>query len=575
MQVFVKGKGIKVELSQRDYVGGGGQGNVYARGNTAYKVYHDRSDMLPEGKIRELAEIRDPCVIKPLDVLVDGRGHSIGYTTTFVKNAWTLCQLFPLSFRHREGLKPEQTEELVRKLQERISNVHASSILIVDVNEMNFLVAKNFGEVYGIDVDSYETPHYPATAIMDSIRDWTAKKWSPLSDWYSFGVLAFQMFVGVHPFKGKYHGPKIEFRSKLPTDSADDTFAVTRRRMQSNISVYHPQVSVPGAVLPFDTIPVEYRKWFEALFVHGKRGLPPSAFAPVIFVPTVVKQVAGTAQLDIMEIGSYEGTVIGVWTTGATFVVGTDKGVWVDGGRVPMNPALHCGFSGRTGRSVLVYMKNHSPLLYNATDRTEIGPVPCDVEEVSSYDGRIYVRTSESVYEVVLNDMGSVVYPTLQEVVQTLPHASRLYPGVVVQRLLGTTYVSLLVASGSAQQVAIKELEAYRVVDAKYDSGVLMVVGEQKGRFDRLVFRFDTDGKYDVRVVSGVPLYGLNFVTLDTGICVCLNEDEKLEVFSSTVGRSKIKFVEDSEVVGDIRLWKQAGAVLFSKGNRVYRMKMR
>lgn len=574
MKVYVKGTGKEVDLTQRDLVGQGGEGVVYARGGVAYKVYHEASHMLPEGKIRELSAIHDPFVIRPKEVLVNRQGHPIGYTTTFVPNAWTLCQLFPISFRQREGLTPSLTQELVLRLQDRIVSVHQAGVLIVDCNEMNFLVDKQFENVFSIDVDSYETEHYPAPAIMDSIRDWTAKKWSHLSDWYSFGILAFQMFVGVHPFKGKYHGKKAEYRVKLPTDSDDDMFAVTRRRMQHNISVFHPEVSVPGVALPFDAIPDKYRDWFKRVFAQGERCLPPSKFAPVVFVPIPVAQVSGTKHLDITEVGSYEGTVIGVWYESSHLIVSTDKGVWIDAVRTDANPVIHCGSTSKTGRVVGV-SGGTVPSLYNLTDRTVLGPLALAVEEVSSYDGRIYVRATDSVYEVGLMDAGTQIVPAPQEVAQTLPHATRLYPGVAIQKLLGATYASLFIQSGAAQQVALPPLDPYRIVDAKFSRGVLMVIGERKGQYDRFVFRFDSDGAYDVRKVAGVSPVGLNFVTLDSGVCVCLNEEEKLEVFSAKVGSAAIKYVEDAALSGDMRLWQQPGALLFSKGSKVYRMKMK
>lgn len=577
MKVFVKGRGKEVDLTQRDLVGQGGEGVVYARKHTAYKVYHDPKHMIPEGKIHELSVLPSDFIIRPREILVDKRGRNVGYTTTFIPHAWTLCQLFPPSFRNREGLTPAKTEDLVRKLQDRISDIHSVGILVVDLNEMNFLVDKKFEHVFCIDVDSYETPHYPAPAIMDSIRDWSAKHWSPLSDWFSFGVLAFQMFIGVHPYKGRYKGKKSEFRVKLPTDADDDTFAVTRRRMQHNISVFHPDVSVPGVALPFDTIPDTYRAWFKTLFVRGERALPPDSFSPVVFMPIPVKAVAGTDHLDIEEVGTYEGTVIGVWNSGGTRIVATDKGVWMNDVMVPCPSAAHCAFTPKGGRAVVFFPdgKSHLPTLYNVTDRTPIGLILSEMKEFSSYDGRFYIRMSESVYEVVLTDMGKQVVATTQEVDQVVPHATRLYPGVVVQNLLGSTFVSLLFRPGASLQVSVKELNAYRIVDAKYERGVLMVVGEKKGRYDRLVFRFEDDGKYDVRVVKGVSLSGLNFVTLDSGICVCLNEEEKLEIFSAALGAVSIKYVEDKALSGDMRLYSMGGTVLFSKGNKVYRMKMK
>jgi hypothetical protein len=569
VKLFLKGKGKEIALSPRDLVGQGGQGSVFAKGKTAFKVYHDPKDMIPVGKIQELSIITDPWIVRPLDILVNARGTPVGYTTTFVPNAWTLCQLFPPVFRQRENLTPDMTQALVRKLQERIANVHKVGILVVDANEMNFLVDKQFQNVFAIDVDSYETPHYPASAIMESIRDWTVKRWSDLSDWYSFGILAFQMFVGIHPFKGRYHGRKVEFKNKQATDTDDDAFAVTRRRMQQNISVFHPDVGVPGVALPLDTIPTAYRRWFEALFVHGKRCAPPAEFGIVVVPVAVAKIASGTDLLDIVELGVVEGTVAQVWSDGTHLVVASAKGIWLDG--VPTGvKAMQCAFTP-TARRVVVISDGK---LYNVTDRQEIGPLPLTAEEATSYDGRIYLRTTDRVCEVVLSDAGSQVIVSTCEVAQTLPHATRLYSGVVVQKLLGTTYVSLLFDAGAAQQVAVKELDAYRIVDAKYDRGVLMVIGEHKGRYDRLIFRFDS-GNYDVRVVPGIAPAGLNFVTLDSGVCICLNEDEKLEMFRATRGTTAIKYVEDATLSGDMRLAKMGGTLLFHRNGRVYKMRMK
>lgn len=583
MKVYIHNSGQSVNLTQRDYVGAGGEGTVYARSGTAYKIYHDPQRMIPLGKFQELAQIQDPAVVKPQAILTGKAGKAIGYTFKFVPKAWTLCQLFPPAFRQREGVTPEMTQALVRKLQEHIGNIHSADVLVVDLNEMNFLVDHGFSDVYCIDVDSYQTPHYPAPAIMESIRDWSVAnhQWGEISDWFSFGVVSFQMFIGLHPFKGRYKGREKQFKSRLPTDADDDAFSVTRRRMQHNISVFHGDVGVPRSALPFDAIPPAYRAWYEALFSQGKRAAPPTDFgAPVVFIP-IVKTIKGTAALDIAEIlDCLRGTIIGVWGSGTHIIVATDKGVWTDkslvggvlGQDYPRCTAM--GFTPRVGRAVGAGLNGRQVVLYNLTDRATI-PFTLQGDEITSYDGRIYVRTADRVHEVVLTDAGAKVIASTREVAQTLPYASRLYPGVVVQEMLGASYVSLLVRSGAAQQVRIKELDDYRVMDAKFDSGVLMVVGEQKGQYDRLVFRFDNAGTYDVRVVDNVAITGLNFVTLDSGVCVCLNEEEKLEMFSAKQGSKSIKYVEDKGLSGDMLLSQNVGKVLFSQGHKVYTMRMR
>jgi hypothetical protein len=102
-----------------------------------------------------------------------------------------------------------------------------------------------------------------------------------------------------------------------------------------------------------------------------------------------------------------------------------------------------------------------------------------------------------------------------------------------------------------------------------------MVIGAKKGQYDRLVFRFSPDDSYDLRVIKDVATHGLNFVTLDSGTCVCLNEDENLELFPAKKGSTVLKILDDPAVTGDMKLGKHAGGLIFAKGNKVYQMRMK
>lgn len=583
MKVTLEGSGLTVDLTQKDYLAQGGEGTVYVKGKTAFKVYHDPSKMIPVGKMTELSAITDPAVVRPVSFLCDHKGNRVGYTMPYIDGGFPLCQLFPKAFRDREGVTPAMMAELVNKMRSSIENVHAAGVLVVDMNEMNFMVNPKFDRVFFIDADSYETKHFPATAIMDSIRDWSVKsnRWTELSDWYSFGILSFQMFVGIHPFRGKYHGNHAEFRAKLPTDADDDAFAVTRRRMQANVSVLHPDVGIPPAAYPLTVIPKAYQDWYAELFVKGNRLPPPGVMGTVVAVKFMPKTT--TLQGNVIEFTdflTFDADIINFFASpflGNPPVIETTGGVYMDRQiiPVPMHRAQVCGFTPKTGRVVVGTVLDGKLWLSNITDRAKVD-FDMAVKEAMSYAGRIYVRTDDQIQEVILTDMGGKVIASPRPVANIMPYATRLYPGVAIQSMLGSVFVSLFVSSGAAQQVRIPELDKHRIIDAKFDSGVLIVVSENNGVYSRNVFRFDTDGTYDVRVVTNVPAdYRVNFVVLDSGVGVCLTEDDKLELFANRKGSAGFKVVDDKALSGDMVLTKHAGTLCAYQGGKVFKMKLK
>ena len=99
MRLVVEGGG-EVTLGQQDFVARGGEGTVYARAGTAYKVWDDPARVVPAAKLRELAAIRDPRVIRPERRLLDPRGAPVGITMRHVSGGWVLGQLLTRAFRH-------------------------------------------------------------------------------------------------------------------------------------------------------------------------------------------------------------------------------------------------------------------------------------------------------------------------------------------------------------------------------------------------------------------------------------------------------------------------------------------
>lgn len=546
--------GQTISLSKNDFLAQGGEGSIYVRGSVAYKIYLDPTKMIPVGKIRELSALSLPTIIKPEQIIYEGN-KEVGYTMQFVEKTYPLCQIFTKAFRERTGLTSDLSLGLVRDLQQTIAHIHQKKTLVVDLNEMNFLASNNFKHIYAIDVDSYQTSSYPATAIMESIRDRHSKTFSENTDWFSFAVVSFQMFVGIHPYKGGH-----------------PTLKGFEERMQKNVSVFNPEVSVPKAVLPFDVIPEVYRNWYKAVFEKGLRTAPPADLIATIHAITQVQTTVTSKMFTIIPIAEYEQLLRGFFINGSSNVaIGQDelylncnsskKTVKFDltrkfvGGFFGSSPLLMV--QGEEGNLVVHNLytgKNYETILQ--TDR------------LMSYCGRIYANVNEHVYEMVFYGSEMDMIVTQQVVAKVLPHASKLFPGVVIQDLLGTCYASVFPNSGECYQIRIDELKGYKLIDAKYDRGVLMIVGNKKGVYDRFIFSIKEDQIVEKRKVEDISYNGLNFITLVSGVCVGINEEDKIEMFFSNA-LTKVKIIEDSKINSGYSLCTDGERVLFVEGNKI------
>ena len=558
MRVHIKGKG-QVDLNNNDFLAEGGQGKVYSKGNLVYKVYHDPKKMIPDGKVTELAALTFPNIIKPEDLLVNGKGQVIGYTMKHVPDAHPLCKVFTKAFRQREKVSEQDIVKMVQRMRETVAHVHDKHVLIVDLNEMNFLCDKHFGEVYFLDVDSYMTPHFPATALMESVRDRHMKpnQFDQGTDWFAFGIVSFQLFIGIHPYKGKH-----------PNYHDIDT------RMLKNVSVLNPDVSVPAVCYPFTNIPKAYLDWYKAVFEDGKRVPPPTDMHGVIVIAAPkVQTVSGSNNFDIAEMGKYKGEVIDYYFSAGVEVVVTTDRVYVNGRETTYNVTPVFGFTPKQNKPLAAYAIGNGLVEIIEAVGQQVKHT-CGGRDVMAYENRLYVLGDMGVLEVGCFE-GKDLFVNTTHVANVLEKATKMYDGVVVQNLLGSYYLSFFPKPGHHQQVAVPELNGYQVVDAKFQSGVLMVMGAKGGKYDRLVFRFDEQWKYDLTVRPDVTLTGINFVVLDSGACVCINEEEKVEVFSARKDGTHSMVIDDPAINSNMRLFRRAGKVVFGQGDKVFSMTMR
>ena len=550
MKLFSNGK--PVSLTKRDFVTSGGEGSIYIKGRKAYKLYTDPNKAIPLGKIKELSTLSGlPNIINPETPLQDQRGHLVGYSMDAVDKSYALCQLFPRAFRDREGVTPSQVLSLVQKLQKGVDDIHARKILIVDLNEMNFLIKENFSDVYFIDVDSYQTPTYKATALMESVRDRKVKnnQFTVGSDWFSFAIVSFQMFIGIHPYKGKH--PKVKGMSD---------------RMDANITVFDKEVSIPKVCYPLNTIPQAYLDWYRAVLLDGKRVSPPNSAKISLVLNT--KVISGADLLKIKEILSADSRIRKVWSHLGNIVAETQDSVWYENRKYkkPYTQRMEIGWSVTSQAPIQVFLHDSTSLKIKGLFKKEEVDFNIKVDQMESYDGRIYIKQEGNILELLFREINNQILPTVHPVASVMPKATTLHQGCAIQNLLGDIYVNCFPASKTSYQIKIPQLNGVKIVDAKFDKGVLIAVVYQKGQYHTYVFRFDKDyNSYDLRVIKDHVYSGINMVTLDSGVCIRVDESSDLELFSKNMGSQAQKIIKDRFIDSNTSFYSSGGQILYTK----------
>jgi hypothetical protein len=579
-KVTVRGSGLKVDLNKGNFIAKGGEGSIYIVKDVVYK-HTEAAHMIPDGKFTELAQLKHKAIIVPEDVLLDKNKKPCGYTMRAVPNKpIPLAQILTKGYRQREGVTPDHMMELVKQMMDGLRYIHSQpGYFQVDGNELNYMVTGNYNEVYFIDTNSYQTPHYPADAIMLSIRDWSVQQqgnawqWSELSDAWSFGIISFYMFCAIHPFKGRH-------------PHCTDVKTLMVENMKHHKSVLDPETKFPTGPIyhPFeDMIPGgkdgAFMQWYRAMFIEGKRLPIPPDFQAVIAFVAKVKEVIGTNNFSIEEIKKCAAMITGYYDNAGKNVTVTQDQVYV-GNSIKPKPAdkFRVGFTPTLNIPVAVWIEGETVKIQNLESQTMIRSEIAG-KSLMACEGRIYIQSHADIYEIVyVEQSASSIIASARSIAGVMPNATSMFQGAVIQDMFGTTMVSVFPEVGHHRQMPIPELNDFRVTEAKYEGNVLMVVGINKaeGHYNRFVFRFAKDwGSYDCRIIENIAPAGLNFTVTDAGICVCITEDDNVEIFSNRKDSASVKSIDDPDIKADMRLCHSGAQVRIAYGDKLHNFSMK
>lgn len=565
MKVITKNTQVSTELTDRNFKASGGEGSVYIKGNTVYKIYHDGKPVIEERKLLELQKIQNSNVIVPKELLVNSKGQVIGYTMDKIDKGIELCQLFNKAFKDRHSISEKIILELIYNFKKLIEDVHFSNCIIVDLNEFNFLVDSKFSSIYAIDTDSYQTPSYKASALMESIRDRHSKhnEFTVYTDWFAFGIVTFQLWIGIHPYKGM-----------------NKKFKTLEERMKNNISVLNSEVHIPSICPSFDTIPSGLRKWYEDIFEKGVRTLPPKDFDN-IKIQQVIKRVVATtsSKFDIVKLKEFSENIIKYWYFNGNEIVFTENKIHyknVEFNTIPNtwfvldNDSKNTPYSINLDFNGELFIKNLETNSY-----VNLNNVNYVAEQIMVHDNRVYFKQESSIFQIVnLNPLSIKLATNCTET------STQMFGGVVVQRMLQTVYVYWFPDKNRTLYSKVDELNNYQILNARMFNNILVVVGRDSfsnsGNYDKFVIKFASDGsKYTIRKIENVDNIDINAALTSNGICAHILNDGELEVFSAKYENTNITNISDPFIKTSITLFNSGSQIVFAEKNYLYSLKMK
>jgi len=561
-RIAVKGKGVET-LTKGDYIAAGGEGTVCQKGGTAYKIYHDPKRMIPVGKITELQGLtRLKNVLGPQDILLDAKTNTpIGFTMPYIPKTEFLTRLFAKGFKQDNGISPQMIVELVRAMQTTVGEIHKEKILIVDLNEMNFLTDEAYAVPFFIDVDSYQTTSYKATALMETIRDrqGTPNQFSEETDWFSFAIVTFQLYMGYHPYvKGKH--PKY-----LPKDWS--------ARMDKNLSIFDPSVTLADVWKDFSVIPKPHLEWYKRIFHNKERTAPPLPEGAILIGTIQPVMVAGNASFEVLKLFSYKEKILGHFFFNGFHHVITEKGVYLSDRliRTFNKKYRKMSLAAVPGSDPVFVHKEGTTVYFEDMTGTQVGTIAA--ADAMQYGGHIYTIYNGKMTENTFQNMGKKVLHLTKEVSNIFEPATKLFPGVAVQDILGRCWLAIPYAEGKCASIAVPDLDGDRILDAKYEGHVCILISEKAGKYKRTVLHFnDKVNSFTSRVEDDIAYEGVNFTCLSNGVCVHIPTDSVVELFRDN---SKVKTVANPPFTTDMKLSNDATSVLFINDTGLYTVKLK
>jgi len=396
---------------------------------------------------------------------------------------------------------------------------------------------------------------------MESIKDHLVKgnKWTEESDWYSFAIIAFQLFCGCHPYRG-FH----------PDYGPNDW----QLRMEKGASVFDKGAKLPAVCNDFSVIPPSHLKWFRSLFLENKRSCPPkigdiSSITLAIPQAFNIVNVNGVFMVNVVE--TCPEMILDVFNyMGINYLIGSSH-IYKGNSQLPndivgSDKVLLCETNGTYP---IICKLNSGTMYIEEVSGNLIGNI--STNGMMYRNGCIYTAYSGKLIENSFMSFGNKVVHSTRVAGNVLDLATQFFDGVIFQDLLGKKHITLPFEKGKCSIIHTKELDGYRILDARCERNVCGVMAEKGGIYDNFVFTFDANySSYTIRVTKDVPYSEINLTVLPNGIAVMVNNGNA-EIFKG----ANVKVIDSPPFNSTTKLYSYSGSVHYIDGKEIKSVKMK
>lgn len=568
-KVTLEGKGA-VTLRPNDHIATGGEGSIYRVGDIAVKIYLDpakmRSAGMPE-KVKALAQLAHPFVVGPRGMVLNATAEPVGHYLPFVDAGHALSLVFTNEFWAKEGFNPARAAELVAGMRETVEFAHQHGAQLVDANELNWFALLNTtkAEPRVIDVDSWAIGKWPATVIMPSIRDWNSSTFDDASDWFAWAVVTFQIFTGLHPYKGT-----------LPGFDRGDLIG----RMKARASVFQPAIKLNRAVRDFSAIPGALRKWYEAVFEQQERSAPPSphdlsvSAAPAARTGRAVSVAGGGLLVMDLIYRNPKDSITRVFHCG---IARTYTGTLID-----LSANLSLGVVAAKDAEVVRVelgwlVGDKSGFRYVSENMSEVVVLNLALafRRLLSFQNRMFAVTDRGLTEITVRMFGGKPIAAIVQTWGIMVNSTRWFDGLGVMDALGATFLVLPFGKDFVAQVRVPELDGIRIVAGRAGTRfVSLILIDKQGLYEKFDLTLDANYALPPKIWRGpAESPELNLAILPKGVCATIVKDGELDIFVPTSG--SLRRVEDKQIDTDMALANWGDTVLFLQNGAVWSMKLK